>query len=82
MPVFLSMLYIQSSLPTGKIVLRVTVTLRGLPDWADWSVPTFAEAHQNWIILMLNAVNQGVNVLFSVADLSYFLFFIIFLFLF
>lgn len=45
-------------------------------------VHAFAEAHQNWIILMLNAVNQGVNVLFSVADLSYFLIVIIFLGLF
>lgn len=47
--------------------------LRVLPDWTDqWHMPAFAEAHQNPIILMLSAVNQGANLLFSVADLSFF----------
>lgn len=66
---------------SGRVSITSSVRLQ-IPDWTDWSVPTFAEAHQNWIILMLNAVNQGANVLFSVADLSYFLIVIIFLGLF
>lgn len=43
-------------------------------------MPAFAEAHQKPIILMLNAVNQGANLLFSVADF-FFLFFLLSLFL-